>query len=314
LVARRLLTLALLAALTPVAAGCGGGSAAAAAGMTTVLATQSFGSEAVVRRQVRQPAEASALGVLQEAAPVGIAGGGGQVGAIGDARAGEGRTWSLHVNGVLERRPPAQVRVRPGDHVWFDLHPRGAAPSPAVAGAFPAPFTTGLEGERIPARVECVTPGDQPCETVTRALTARGVVAGSGGVGNSVADATLRVLVGPWERLRTADAASEAISAGPGASGVYATFSDDARALYLLTPEGEIGRRLGAGSGLVAVTTVGQREPTWFVTGADAAGVAAAARAFGSDELSGRFALATTGGAPLAVPIAAGQPSEAAME
>jgi len=312
LTARRLLTLALVAALGPVAAGCGGGSADAAPRLTTVLATESFGAEAVVRREVRQPGETSALGVLQEVAPVGVAGEG--VGAVGGARAGQGRTWNLYLNGVLERRPPGRVPVRLGDHVWFDLHPPSAPPSPAVVGAFPAPFTTGLEGERIPVRVECVTPGDRPCEAVTRALTRRGVVAGSGGVGNSVADETLRVLVGPWERLRTADAASEAIRAGPRASGIYATFSDDARALKLLTPEGEVGRTLRGGAGLVAVTTVGEREPTWFVTGTDAAGVAAAARAFGSGALSGRFALAVAGEAPIPLPVAAGPPSGAAMK
>ncbi|HEV2768763.1 MAG TPA: hypothetical protein VGV40_01080 [Solirubrobacteraceae bacterium] len=282
--------------------------------MTTVLATESFGTEAVLRREVRQPGEASALGVLQEAATVGIAGGGGEVGQIAEARAGQGRTWRLYVNGALERRPPAQVPVRPGDHVWFDLHPRDAPPSRAVTGAFPAPFTTGLGGERIPTRVECVMPGDQPCETVTRALTARGVAAGSGGVGNSVANATLRVLVGPWERLRNADAASEAIRAGPRASGVYATFSADARALSLLTPGGEVGRTLRNGTGLVAVTSVGEREPTWFVTGTDARGVAAAAAAFGSGAISGRFAVAAAGGAPIALPLATGRPPDTAME
>ncbi len=306
--------LALLAALTTAAAGCGGGSAGAGSRPTTVLATESFGARALVRREVRQPGETSALGLLQEVAPVGIAGGGGEVGAIGDARAGEGRTWTLHVNGALERRPPGQVRVRPGDHVWFDLHAREAPPSRAVTGAFPAPFTTGLGGERIPVRVECVTPGDQPCETVTRALVARGVAAGSGGVGNSVADETLRVLVGPWERLRTADAASEAIRAGPRASGVYATFSDDARALNLLTPEGEIERTLRTSAGLVTAITIAQREPTWFVTGTDAAGVTDAARALRSGAISGGFAVATAGGAPIALPIAAGRPLGAAME
>ncbi|HEV2754126.1 MAG TPA: hypothetical protein VGV36_09880, partial [Solirubrobacteraceae bacterium] len=100
----------------------------------------------------------------------------------------------------------------------------------------------------------------------------------------------------------------------PRASGVYATFTDDARALNLLTPEGEIERTLRTSDGLVTAITVAQREPTWFVTGTDAAAVTDAARAFGSGAISGDFALATAGGAPIALPVAGEPPSSAAME
>ena len=119
-----------------------------------------------------------------------------------------------------------------------------------------------------------------------------GLPAGSGGVGNSMADETLRVLVGPWSRLRNADESSDLIATGPRRSGVYARFTDDARALEVLDPRGRPAQTLGPGTGLVAATRFTTRTPVWFVTGTDAAGVRAAARAFGGQTLGQKLAVA----------------------
>jgi len=48
---------------------------------------------------------------------------------------------------------------------------------------------------------------------------------------------------------------------------------------------------------------VPERRPVWFVTGTDAAGVQAAARAFDESVLADRFALAISRDLPVAVPL-----------
>jgi hypothetical protein len=59
--------------------------------------------------------------------------------------------------------------------------------------------------------------------------------------------------------------------------------------------------------GLIAATgneKLGQ--PTWFVTGTDAAGVMAAARAFSAAKLDGHFAVAVVGKRVIPLPVDAG--------
>jgi hypothetical protein len=71
-----------------------------------------------------------------------------------------------------------------------------------------------------------------------------------------------------------------------------------------LDARGRDARRLGAGTGLVAATTVEGEQPTWVVTGTDDAGVAAVARAFAAGEstLANKFALAVRADRPIALP------------
>ena len=65
-------------------------------------------------------------------------------------------------------------------------------------------------------------------------------------------------------------------------------------------------RTLGAGAGLIAATRDNVSEPTWLVTGTDAAGVAAAAAALTPARLRDHFALAVQGGTDLPVPVEGG--------
>jgi hypothetical protein len=60
---------------------------------------------------------------------------------------------------------------------------------------------------------------------------------------------------------------------------------------------------LGKGAGLIAATSDGSSEPTWLITGTDAAGVSAAAAAFTPAALRNHFALAVTGLRQLPVPL-----------
>jgi len=277
---------ALLIILALVAlAGCGPGTTADQD--VALLVTEDFGAGQLVRTELPAQDGETVAGLLDRA------------GRPGDATA----VGSIHVNGVTTE-DGARERVRPGDQVWIDLHGQDvAAPlPPAVVGAFPAPFTTGIGADRIPTRVECVEPGSEPCRAVTETLVSLGLPVGSGAVGNAVADETLRVLVGPWSRLRAADDASDLIAAGPARSGVYARFGRDARSLEVLDPRGRPSETLAAGAGLIAATRVPLRRPVWFVTGTDAEGVRAAAQAFGPQTLGQKLAVAIAEGRALRVP------------
>jgi hypothetical protein len=109
-------------------------------------------------------------------------------------------------------------------------------------------------------------------------------------------DEQLRVIVGPWEALRS-DPAAELVAAGPGSSGVYGGFERVGQAWELvgLDPRGDERARFGAGAGLLAAVRVGERQPTWLITGTDDAGVEAAVELLAVDALRDRYAVVVAG-------------------
>ncbi len=193
-----------------------------------------------------------------------------------------------------------------GDRIWWDLHDWSQSEdSPAVVGSFPAPFTTGLQGGRLPVPVDCAPASSPSCRTVAARLRGLGVPANLGAVDRREQSHTPRVLVGAWAAIRKAGYA-DTIERGPRASGVYARFFSDGARLAVLDPQGRTVARLGAGAGLVAATRHGEDAPVWVVSGTDAAGVQRAASAFDAGDLRDRFALAlTASGAGLSVPATA---------
>jgi hypothetical protein len=276
-------TTALLLAVAALA-GCGS-SAPEGGADVAVTVTRDFGRTTIAQLETAAATERGALAPLLRRYP--------------NPRA----TQSLFVNGVAIETPVASLRVRGGDRVWLDQHAAGIAPEVrAVVGSFPEPFLHGVDGERLPARVECDDPDGESCAAVADKLVALGVVAGRSVLGRSAADETVRVLVGPWSRLRGRDAEADGVDAGPRASGIHARFDETARRLVVLDTEGAPARTLGAGTGLVAATRQPVRQPVWFVTGTDKAGVAAAARAFDESVLGDRYALAISRDLPVAVP------------
>jgi hypothetical protein len=212
-------------------------------------------------------------------------------------------TQSLFVNGILAAEPAAKLALAGGDRVWLDQHDAGVARKiPAVVGAFPEPFLHGAEGKRLPVRVECDNPRAGACSQVAEKLVGLGVVAGRSIISRSAADETLRILVAPWKQLRGREFEADSIDAGPVSSGVYARFDGAGDRLLVLNAAGRTAKTLGAGTGLIAATREKERQPLWFVTGTDAAGVAAAARALDESVLDGSFALAISDDLPVAVP------------
>jgi hypothetical protein len=294
---------------TVVLGGCGVGRGNTLPGSVQLTATRDFGSQPLLDVQQAKIAGAdTVMRVLQRNAKVRTRFGGGFVQAIdgvaGGLRRGRPMDWFIYVNGIQSSKGASEVKAHGGDRLWWDHHDWGLTSDiPAVVGSFPEPFLHGSGGKRLPVRVECDDPRAGACDVVAKKLISLGVPAGRSAISQSAADESLRVLVGPWSRLRGGDPESDSIDSGPRASGVFARFDAAGDKLAVLDPRGRTARTLGAGTGLIAATREKDRQPVWFVTGTDAAGVASAARAFDESALTDRFALAISDDLPVSVPL-----------
>jgi len=303
---RRAAVIATLLALA--LSGCGLGAGAKPAG-TKLTITRDFGARPM--RELDAPSvqgSETVMRLLERNAKVTTRYGGGFVqsidGLAGGRSGGHPVDWFYYVNGVEASRGAASTRLRGGDRVWWDRHDWSAAMRvPAVVGSFPEPFVHGIDGKRLPVRVECATPGSDPCKQVSKRLVSYDVPAATGGLLTASVQETLRVLVGPWQMLR-ADHAVDTLEQGPGQSGVYAKIASDGRSIAALDADGHTARTLGPGTGLVAATQTDDDKPIWIVTGTDEAGVSQAVQAFDEGTLDHKFAVAVSNDLPIALPVA----------
>jgi len=315
--ARRRLAAASLALLGAglAAAGCGLG-AGAGVGEVSLRATRDFGAARVIA-PVREAASESdtVMRLLDRDAEIETSYGGRYVrsiGGVGEATRGGSRyDWFFFVDGVEAPVGAADFPLRGGEAVWWDYRDWSSALYvPAVVGSWPEPFLHGYEGERHPVAVEC-RGGGRACGAVRRRLSDAGVEVAAG-----VPEDAIRVLVGPWARLR-ADPAAAQLEHGPGASGVYAEFRSGAPfpriggkrrtgsfELVGLDAGGEPARRFGPRAGLVAATRRYDAPPVWVVTGATGRGVRAAAGLLDAADLRNRYAAATEAGRETPLPVA----------
>jgi hypothetical protein len=301
-----------LLALMLSAVALGGCGLITASAPTTVqlLVTSEFGARVLLRSgPLRASSHETVLALLSHYYSVRLSPDGrdvrGIIGIPGATHAGghepQGE-WLYYVNGVQASTPPATTSVRPGDHVWWDLHDASHSNNTAaVVGSFPEPFLNGVEGKRLPVRIECVSVSSRACQAVTAGLRASAVPAAIAAVGSGGAPETLRVLVGAWGRIG-GELAAEGIGRGPSVSGVYASFSSAGSVLTLLDQNGTPVKRLTSDAGLVAATQSVKEEPVWLVTGTDERGVELAARAFNPSALAEHFAVALAPGAAIALP------------
>lgn len=302
-------------------AGCGLGAGSSGGGPARLVVTRDFGAQRLARASQPEVSESdTVMRFLERSARVKTRYGGGFVQSIDGLGSsydgGDGRKldWFFYVNGVEAPRGAAATRLRSGDRVWWDYHDWSTAMRvPAVVGSFPEPFRSGAGGDkRSPVRVDCAPGSDKACRAVAGALEGAGVSNGIAGLGSAAGEDVIRVVVGPWNAVRS-DGAVRQIGRGPRASGVFARFQGGATGgvaggggaytLRLLGPDGGERGELGPGGGLVAATVFEQQEPTWVVTGTDEAGVTAAAAAFERRSLHDRFAVAVLGGATTALPL-----------
>ncbi len=305
---RRLVALLVVLATLP-AAGCGFG-AGESTGDVTLTVTRDFGGEALhegIHQETASDGD-TVMRLLERRYDVKTRFGGGFVQAIdgvsGGRENGRRADWFYYVNGIEAPVGAAERRVSAGEDVWWDHHEWDAAQRvPAVVGSFPEPFATGLEGKRFPIRLVCPGADERSCDEVETRLIDAGVKAPSRAVlEQSGGKEVLRIIVGRWADVRRDDVV-RSLERGPGASGVFARPNAAGDAIALLDAAGKTVRTLGAGSGLVAATSVEAQAPTWIVTGTDDVGVAAAAAALTEERLQQHFALAIDGGHDEPLPV-----------
>jgi hypothetical protein len=147
-----------LLALVLVLAACGGGDEASVSysggGDPALWVTKDRGAEVLVDTAV--PAGLSAIAALDRAADVDTRYGGRfvqSVNGVEGSLAGQ-RDWFYFLNGIEPDRGGAEVKLRPGDVLWWDYRDWSKeAQQPVVVGAFPEPFLHGWDGRRRPAEV-----------------------------------------------------------------------------------------------------------------------------------------------------------------
>jgi hypothetical protein len=319
----------LLAALA--AAGCGLGPGADV-GSVELAVTREFGAVPLLRHSVEAKESDTVMRALEANADVETRYGGGFVHSIDGLaegeRGGDPYDWFFYVDGVESPVGAADVELKGGERVWWDYRNWSATDHvPAVVGSWPAPFADGVAGKRRPVVVECTgaarrtgasrSAGDA-CAATRRALEREGVRLASGRPKGAI-----RVLVGPWDRLRE-DPPAQLLEDGPGESGVYAEFQagvppfspmgrekTNAGAgtagggfeLAALDEGGATARRLGPDAGLIAATSRYGGPPVWFVTGGTPAAVRAAAAALDAAHLRDHYAVAIEDGKVTPLPL-----------
>ncbi len=293
-------TALLLAALAT--AGCGLGPGAGV-GTVELTVTREYGSAPMLRRAVEANESDTVMRVLEGSAEISTRYGGGYVqsidGVAEDQRDGDPYDWFFYVDGIESPIGAADYALRGGERVWWDFRDWAATNHvPAVVGSWPAPFVDGYGGRKRPVTVECEG-GGGACALTREALEGEGVPPVAGGVAGAI-----RVLVGPWARLRR-DPAAASIEAGPADSGVFADF-ERRRAGYSLIALDQTGaprRELGPGAGLVGATRRYEGPPVWVVTGGTPAAVRAAAGLLDAASLRDHYAVAIEDGKERPLPL-----------
>lgn len=298
----------LLAVLTCALAACGVG-AGEEGGDATVVVTRDFGATELGRESTSAvPAGETAMRLLQRHFDIETRFGGGFVqtidGLSGGRSGGREVDWFFYVNGIESSTGATSRKVHGGDVIWWDHHDWSTAMRvPAVVGSFPQPFLSGVDGERLPVRIDCAPATERVCDEVQKRLIDAGVQAlTKASPGTDPGKQTLRLVVGPWKDIR-ADRAALLLEQGPEASGVFARPASDGGSIDLLDQRGEVQRTLREAGGLVAATRYEDQQPTWFVTGTDEAGVGAAAMALEEGVLADRFAVAVEDGRSVPLPV-----------
>lgn len=306
--------IALLLGAALVAAGCGLGPGSKV-GTVDLTVTREFGAVKVAESSGEANESDTVMRFLEgEVDELETRYGGGYVKSIDGIeetqRGGHPYDWFFYVNGVESPVGAAEVSLQGGERIWWDMHDWSAtAHVPAVVGSWPAPLTTGWEGHAPAVVVECKGGGDA-CASVREALEGEGVKIASGSPKGAI-----RVLVGPWAKVRT-DPAAALIEGGPAESGVYAELaparsgaaggSGGGWELVALDENGKEARSFGTEAGLVAATRHFEGPPVWLVTGGTVDAVRAAAEALDTDDLRDHYAVESEAGAVTPLPLGSG--------
>lgn len=305
--------MAALAAGALALAGCGVGPGEAQTGSAELVVTRDHGAERLLEAIVTDPAESeTVVRFLDREAEIETEYAGNFVSSIDGVRNevidGRSHDWFFYVNGYWSPIGAGEATVHPGDRVWWDNRDWTAAYRvPAVVGSWPEPFLHGYEGEAFAVEIACLG-GGGACEQVRERLSEEGVEATVlQGPVESGPD-TLRILVGPWEQVRT-DRTARAIERGPGESGVYGqpSICQGSWRLIVLGVDGEPSEVLEE-AGFVAAVQRGDDQPAWLVSATDEDSLEEAVDLLDEDSLTDRYALATTDSGEVPMPAPEGSP------
>jgi hypothetical protein len=293
--------IALFAALA--AAGCGLGPGKGL-GDVELTVTQDYGAVPMLHRTLGDVNESdTVMRALEGSADISTRYGGGFVQSIEGLEAQESvdrsLDWFFYVDGVEATVGAADYQLHGRESVWWDYRDWGAAMRvPAVVGSWPQPFLDGYDGKRRSVAVECLG-GGQACDAVRGSLEGAGASVAAGSP-----DGAIRVLVGPWARVRRDPAAAQ-IEEGPQTSGVFADFQREANGYSLqgLGEDGQVGRTFGGDAGLVAATRRYDAPPVWVISGTSMAGVKSAAGLLDMADLRDHYAVAIEGGEERPLPL-----------
>ena len=297
-------------ALVAAAAGCSVGASPEGSGTVTLTVTRDFGSKTLLQySRSSVPKDDTIMRFLQRQAKVETRYGGRFVNAIDGVRSstsgGEREDWFYYVNGTEADAGAAERTLHSGDRVWWDYHEWSRVMRvPAVVGSYPEPFLHGSEGKLYPVRIDCAQDARKACRKVGDRLDAAGVAASTSAIGAAAGKDVLRLVVGEWAEARQ-DAAARQIEDGPEKSGVFATFarSPSGYELELMDRSAAVVGRASVGAGLVAATRFEEQQPTWVITGTDAAGLERAVGLLDVRLLRDRFAAAAVAGKPVSLPV-----------
>jgi Domain of unknown function (DUF4430) len=310
---RAFLAALLVAGLAPAAAGCGFGEGAErAGGGATLRVTRDFGHERLGSVRIDTVREGqTVMRMLRSEFDVTTRFGGRFVQSI-DGLAGGGAggqvDWFFFVNGVEADKGAAEWEVSPGDSIQWDRRDWSAAMRvPAIVGAYPEPFVSGMGGKRRPVRVECEDVKAKSCIDARARLQRAGVPTSGSSVGAPGTEEVTRLVVARWAKARGVRGASE-LENGPESSGVFARFSDDGATLELLDEHGDTVRRVRAGDGVGLVFALQPRaeELLWVVTALDEEGLEAGVEALDRSSLRDAFAVAATSAQVEKLPLVGG--------
>jgi hypothetical protein len=291
----------LFAALVTAGCGLGPGSGVKDGELTV---TRDYGTVPVLHHHLGDLTESdTVMRALERNADITTRYGGGFVQSIEGLEAEEGADgsldWFFFVNGVESTIGAADYSLHGGESIWWDYRDWDAAMRvPAVVGSWPQPFLGGYEGKQRSVAVECLD-GGGACDEVGERLEAEGVE-----VSAQPPSGAIRVLVGPWARVRNDPAAAQ-VERGPQTSGVFADFHREGSGYRLvgLNEAGDAAVDFGPDSGLVAATRRYEEPPVWMVTGASGAGVRAAADLLDANDLRDHYAVAVDRGKETPLPL-----------
>lgn len=118
-------------------------------GVVSISITRDYGSKVLKQGEAKLRKDESVMEALKSFASVETEYGGGFISSIEGLASTSGSSrqdWFYYINGTMADVGAEDIILRSGDSVWWDYHEwHGGDYSPAVVGAYPAPFTRGYK-------------------------------------------------------------------------------------------------------------------------------------------------------------------------